>query len=127
MIRKNLSSVIALGIILAFLFTANSLAQPLSKKNYRLSLKESNLQTLVPVNYISQNQKGPLSKIAHKHSGKNKSAEEISSNPVRESSKVNFFLQQKRQSALYAVNNKLNSPKEIKFAGNDFSKQKRHQ
>jgi hypothetical protein len=127
MIRKNFSSVIALGIILAFLFTANSLAQPLSKRNYKLSLKGSNAQTLVPVNYISQNKIGPLSKISYKHSGKNKSAEEISSNFVRESSKVNFFLQQKRQNALYAVNNKLNSAKEIKFAGIDFSKQRRHQ
>ena len=127
MIRKNLSSAIALGIILAFLFTANSLAQPLSKRNYKLPFKESNLQTLVPVNYISQNQMGPLSKIAYKHFGKNKSREEISSNPVRESFKINFFLQQKRQSALYAVDHKLNSTKEIKFAGIDFSKQKRHQ
>jgi len=117
MIQIKFLSAKKMSVILTLVLSTFLVAQPLSKVNYNLSIKEKTKQTLIPFNYANYKKVGPLSKNVFVPI---RQTENISSLTTEHS----FFLKQKRHSTFTIVNESNMSKNSVKSF---FIEQKRHQ
>lgn len=120
--KKSYLPVMIFGILLTFLLSTFTLAQPLSKRFRNLTLKERTNQTLIPFEYSNYNKVGPLSRNVliriRQNDGDIKYSFSANDN--------SFFLKQKRHSASFRSINKPGLIKDRKTTISLFAERKRH-